>query len=427
MSMRLGRVADFLAERLDAVSCAGAQRRRGPIAVALAAVLALMCEAAAADEVCFQYTKGPELLVGLDAVPVVPARDPALMVFDRFIAAARRNDIARIQALFSRLDGSADYLARELTQIPDKFSLYAGLGSVTNRGVYLWGNYHLLLTHYVYPPDELTMPEPVLCTNVCQMSNVLERPADAADLVSRYFLWVLNQAAPAACPDNGYRIIAVNPRVTFDADHPLRIRIRDGLLRVPRRPPSDQDPEEQETTPSPDPEDTAARPDGEQKQEPLQVEVPDEVEDCWRRMVLLPFDGPQSELERLVAELIEDCAVNTTVGKMTPVVNLNDPINGSYFDALSFVALLATATEIIPIAEFRDGGRHVVMALVITPVATERLVLLPFVNGEEGARFDWNYFNSPAAQVLTSEAVGAWVLKQREPETGPANATEKNP
>ena len=337
--------------------------------------------AAQGEELCLQYTLDGALVAGMEFSPQVPPDDPAVQVFDQFISLARRNDTERIQRLFSRLDGSFEYLQQELEQIPDKFSLYEGLQGYNVRGIYRWGQYALLLVEYRHQRGELVMAEPLLCTNLCQMSNIFERPTEAVDQVSEFIYTHRRNLSPRVdCPADTLSE-AIYPEVLISRDNPLVAYLDSGALA------------------------------GIGTEAPLieQAQIPDNLRGCYRQIQDFGEGLEQSVLEQRAGEVLAQCATTNDAGIMIPVVELSRPPQLSFYGLVAFLGLLQEGDSLTTLGVIEDTRHQVVLVRSDREAFTPRMVVLPLRTVDGQPRFDWNYFATAPGRLLASRFVGQLV------------------
>lgn len=330
--------------------------------------------AAGAAEFCLQYAEDNSVIAGLEDTTGSAAAATAQRAFDGFLEQARRNDVPRILGQHSRLDGSQDFLRQELAKLPDKFSGYAGIQSAKTLRSFGWGNYQLLLTEYLHDRGQLVMAEPVFCTNACQVSNIFERADEPVDLVSRFvYLSQKNRARQVPCPAPGsMNVVEVHPTVQLGQAAPLRLYLRQDLFAA------------------------AAQDAG------IELEVPDGVRACHAQILELTIGEDVQRARADIQKILDQCAVNTTLGKLIPVVDVSGKPSLSYYGTDAFIGMIKDAVQIKPLYRIDDRGRAVIGTLVKTSIGTTLYAVFPMTTKGQSMLFDWNFFGSGLGEALTS-------------------------
>src|SRR5690554_1091043 len=163
-----------------------------------AAGLRLAAQAQGAP-VCFPYTDGGRLQVGLEPAPAA-MQQQVQATLEQFLAVAKQGKQSTIVTQFSAADNSQESVANELAGMPDKFSGYAGIQSAAVGDSFRWGNYVVSWVEYQHQRGQARLLESFYCAGQdCAVSNRFERSSESVDLTSRWLSYA-RLGAPVACP-----------------------------------------------------------------------------------------------------------------------------------------------------------------------------------------------------------------------------------
>lgn len=134
---------------------------------------------------------------------------PLQKLMDEYIAQAsldiehKVNQRETLLRLFSKFDGSQHHLASELSNIPDRFSLYKGIDSARLISAFDWGNYKVAVARYQYQDQQIEEAQAFFCTESgCRISNLFERPDQPADMALRFLhQFKFNKWQGNSCPE----------------------------------------------------------------------------------------------------------------------------------------------------------------------------------------------------------------------------------
>lgn len=366
------------------------KRRRSAFLTTVFAALPWLSSAALAQDVCVDYGAAGVVTVGASLAGNHEIQQVKTQM-DSLIAAAKQGAASGILANFSKLDGSFAFEQKALKDMPDKYSSYAGLMSNTDAKGYKWGSYVLAWGDYTHQRGSAKILDSVICTNLCQVSNLMERPQENENLASRFMAEIrTNPGAEKQCP-RSKPILGVYPSTRMTEANPLTFYFAPKLVKTPIPP--------------------LFRADAKAK---VPVKAPTNAAACdaIAQKAGAMLGVQESEIKALSDQFLAQCATNMNERSLVPVINTATGMKKNYLTTVSLLGNLGQAKRVEQLYSFRDGQHEVQIVVFKADNNPQLLMVWPLLVSGTEKRFDWAYFGTAQGEFLLSEIFARYVEAQ---------------
>ncbi|WP_412972482.1 hypothetical protein [Glaciecola sp. MF2-115] len=338
--------------------------------------------ALAESKLCIPYLEDKQMVAALD-IADREISQKAKLALDTYLNAAKM-PVANVLSTLTKLDNSQSFATGQLKQIPDLYSSYSGIKGYEMQQAYHWGNYVMFYTQYKHTNGAAQLLDSALCTNLCQMSNAMERPNEVEDLASRYFQYVrLSKDKAYKCDSPGQQIVSINPTVQLNKSHPLEVALNVTFTRIPLSNPFQI---------------------GWGQKAPTVKGKEENVSKC--ELVsktlfkdLINADKARDILPEEQAQFLSACTVNMKTQSVVPMINLSSRTR-ELVALVPFGQMLADATSTDLVAKF-EGKTHDIFVLELSNLGTH-LVTLPMLKTNQGYLLDWQQYGTASGEILTT-------------------------
>jgi hypothetical protein len=330
-----------------------------------------------AQQMCVPYNSGSNVTAAMQLVDGERV-DKAKQALTGYIKAAASKD-QDVFRYVTKLDGSDSHIRTQLRSTPDLFSSYSAIRGFEVNQMFAFGNYVMFYANYDHAKGSGLLLETVLCTNICQVSNIMERPTPSEDAASRYFQQLrINKSRVSECKEPSGVISQVSPSVTFNVSAPLSI-----AYDIP-------------STSS-----AIANLSALDWGSPSGPQQPSSCQSLLDTTFKGRNDDPQREPldEKEAAAFITECTANMKISSTIPVLNVSTG-KREFFLSYTFANLMANATSFKKISTFSESGTDVVILEV--EAQGKRLVVMPFIKSGNKRVIDWNFYGSAVGEALTT-------------------------
>jgi hypothetical protein len=338
--------------------------------------------AVANDKLCIPYLDNKQMVAALDIADNNESMK-AKAALDSFLTAAKM-PVSKVLSTLTKLDNSQAYATGQLKQIPDLYSSYAGIKSYDMKQAFNWGNYIMFYTQYEHTNGAAQLLDTALCTNLCQISNAMERPNEVEDLASRYFQYVrLSRDKAYKCDSPGDQKISIEPTVQINKSHPLEVALNVSFTSTPLSSPFQIGWGQKATTPDGKTGNTT-------KCELVAKSLFKDLIDADKARDILPEEQNQ---------FLSACTVNMKTQSVIPMINLSTK-KRDLIALVPFGQVLADATSTSLVAKF-EGKKHDIFVLEIVN-GEKYLVTLPMLRTSKGYMLDWQQYGTASGEILTT-------------------------
>ncbi|MDP7038447.1 MAG: hypothetical protein QGI45_04770 [Myxococcota bacterium] len=314
-------------------------------------------------EICVPYTKDGVLMVAAQRVESAQESQGVENSVRRFLKAAQDGDPKSIPPLYSKADKSFEHVGNALEADPDFFSSYSKIQSAQPAEIFAWGNYRPALIDYSMGTQQAKLLDAFFCTeDICDLSNIFERPERSEDLFSRWVYRYRKEKNPSECPNDSRLAFEVWPEIMLEQQYPLAVYLPE-----------------------------------------VGSGVTPKASNVWREeMTAACTAKKQDELASGQKSLI-------------PIVELNANDKNSQRRLVTIDVLLGhlqNSKEITPLYTFVDDAIQI--DVVKLELADAREVLFVFPHKQDGDKhvFDWSYFGKASGELLSSSQFGAYIQRQ---------------
>ncbi len=340
-----------------------------------------------AQQMCVPYTDNGSV-VGALPLAAESKTANAKNALTNYIKAASDPEKDIFRAV-TKLDSSDVHIKQQLKEMPDLFSSYSGIKGFEPEQMLAFGNYIMFYANYDHVSGQAKLLETVLCTNLCQISNIMERPQIPEDLVSRFFQQIRVRASKAkTCEQPPGSVVNVNPSLQLNANNPLSIGFSDPVYKKPLS-------------------NISALNWG----TPAGLDTPSSCD----KLLATTFKGRSTDetrgpITQEEAEMfVEQCSVNMNINSAIPAVTL---ANGKreMMTSWVFASLIADATRLVEVSRIKNSEHEFVV--VKLEGQNEYLIALPFVKQGNKTLLDWSQYGTAVGEVLTTSPI-AQLYKQK--------------
>ena len=338
--------------------------------------------AVANSKLCIPYLDNKQMVASLELANSETSMK-AKAALDAYLNAAKM-PVSKVLSTLTKLDSSKAYATGQLKEMPDLYSSYAGIKSYDMEQAFNWGNYVMFYTQYEHTNGSAKLLDTALCTNLCQISNAMERPNEVEDLASRYFQHVrLAKDKAYKCDSPGQQIVSIDPTVQINKSHPLEVALNVTFTRTPLANPFQLGWGEKSNLPKDKKETTT-------KCEGISKSLFKDLINVDKAREILPEEQNQ---------FLSACTVNMKTRSVVPMINLSS--NKRELAALvPFGQMLADATSTDLVAKF-EGKTHDIFVLELVNGGSY-LVTLPMLKTSKGYMLDWQQYGTAAGEILTT-------------------------
>lgn len=352
--------------------------------MSLALLPLLVCSYPAfAEEACISYASNGQLIAGLQTASKDKV-DKAKEVITAYIRTAKNEKPEKVVEKFSRLDGSHGYELKNLKSMPDKYASFGGIINIEIDAAFSWGKYIVSWVNYSHQKGSAKIMESVLCTNICQMSNIFERPEESEDLFSRFMYMSRIGATPLkSCPSKA-PIFKVFPTTRISNVDPLNI------YYFPER--------RNKTHKKLFSSESLGSSDGNIKACNSLIENSYKIDQLG-----------EDELRDLINKFLSMCAMNMTERSLLPIVEITKKIKRVYLTPISFIDAVRQAEEVKQLYQFSDSGLTVNIFKLKYADGGIKLLVLPLKRVGGKTLIDWSYYSGASGELLSSTAFARYV------------------
>ncbi len=339
--------------------------------IVLCCLLACFSTSVPALERCISYTESSDLVASLELAEDSVFSD-AVSANKKFIMQAKTNKTGLIVKNFSKLDGSYSFETKKLADDQELYSLYKGIKSFDHNVGFRWGVYLLSWGDYVHDKGRSKLLDSLICTNMCQVSNIFERPSEHEKLVSRYMSLVrTNSAALAECPTKDAEI-TITPTIMENIEFPLKVYFGKKLNPV--------------------------------SSEGIFDIVSNNSRVCQgvvKQVSEMTYTG--EELKPYLGNFLDSCTINMSDRSLIPTVNVKGKrAEKNYLTVETFLSALERAVKTEKIFSVVDGKWLISYFSFTGNDQSKTLVVIPFVNRKNEKVIDWSYYGFASGEMLSS-------------------------
>lgn len=336
-----------------------------------------------ADEACISYVVDGQLAVGLQRASD-SSIEKANKAIDDYISSARHQKTEKVIKHFSKLDGSYEYARKTLKEIPDMYESFSGIRNFKLDKGFSWGKNVVSWVNYSHQRGDAKIMENLLCTNLCQMSNIFERAGEPEDLVSRY-MYMVRTGAPQleSCPGDTASF-EVFPTARLAEEDPLKFYFNPQSM--------------------------------ERKYDKLFSKKSlgssgNNIENCAE---IIEHSGgiielAESELEQLIGEFLVQCTINMNIKSLVPMVDMAEGAR-TYMTPASLLGTIKQTSEVWLLYSFGDSDIDVNIYLLALSDGSKKLLILPLRRVGKNILIDWSYYGRASGELLSSAAFAKFVL-----------------
>jgi hypothetical protein len=336
----------------------------------------------AQSKLCIPYLDNKQIVASLDLADS-DTSTKAKEALDVYLKLAKTPN-SKVLSTLTQLDSSQAYAISQLKQMPDLYSSYAGIQRYDTLQAFHWGNYVMFYTQYQHTNGSAQMLDTALCTNLCQISNAMERPNEPEDLASRYFQYVrLAKDQAYKCDSPGQQKVLVEPTVRLNKSHPLEVALNVTFTRTPLSNPFQIG--WGQTVSS-----TESKSLITSKCESVSKNLFKDLINADKARDILPDEQNQ---------FLSACTVNMKTKSVVPIINLSNK-KRELLALIPFGQLIADATSTDLVAKF-EGKTHDIFVLELVNGGSY-LVTLPMLKTKNGYMLDWQQYGTAPGEILTT-------------------------
>jgi hypothetical protein len=336
------------------------------------------------SDTCIDYTKDAEISVSL--VPIESQLfKTAIEVNKQFIEAAKAENIEQISKLFSKLDGSYFFEAKKIKDNPKLYGSYKNISSYSHDKGFSWGPYVISWGDYAAQGRSASILDSMICTNLCQISNVFERPGESEDLVSRYMSLIRTGERPLGdCPARKSEL-SINPSQMSSTENPLRVYLNSAVASVPHF--------------------TIYRVDAKNPPKLSQCEtiIKDAKELAQRS---------EDDLRVTVDKFLNSCTVNMQEKSLVPAIQIGGKLRKIFLTPVAFLSNLNQATRIVQTSVIEDGNWTIKYFKLDVKDSPGIYIAIPFIRINGEVLIDWSYYGIAPGEILSSLAFAEFVSQK---------------
>lgn len=339
-----------------------------------------------ADESCLPYSSAGELNVAMQEAQASVV-DKAKKVLSSYIAAAKKNDVEKVNASFTKLDGSYAHARKMSSGSPDLYEGFKGIKQFEIDSAFQWGKYVVMWVDYAHTRGNAKILETVLCTNLCQMSNIFERPEAGESHVSRYMSLMREVGGGVQCPASAPNFeIAPSNRIANESL--MKVYFKSNFI---------------------------GKAFSEIYSENALSLKGRNISEC--RTILQGTDDDlgltEDDWVTLIDKFISKCTVNMTNRKVTPVVEVNDDGGRSkYLTPMTLMSVLNKIEKLLLAFSFKDGEVTANVYHMQLSDGRKMVFLSPLRKINDVVLLDWSYYGSAAGEMISSSEFSGFVKEK---------------